>query len=91
MKSKTTNNKSIARSFMLSIMLGLFLVMGIQAPAVHANDTDTNASSLEKFDALIQQYANTDLVEDPMADTYKPSEFNEMKQDLDLYLLQSEG
>ena len=86
MKSNTASNKSIARSFMLSIMMGLFLVLGIQAPVVHANDTDTIASSLEKFDALIQQYANTDLAEDPMADTYKPSQFNEMKQDLDLYL-----
>ncbi len=86
MKSKNTTNQSITTSVLVSIMLGLFLVMGIHAPAVQASDTDTNASSLKKFDALIQQYANTDLVEDPMADTYKPSEFNRMKKDLDLYL-----
>lgn len=86
MKKRITKHQSPVRACILSAIMCLFLIMGTKAPIVQASDSDTDESSLQKFDALIQGYANTDLIDDPKADTYKPSEYNEMKRDLDLYL-----
>lgn len=61
MKNNTASNKSIARSFMLSIMMGLFLVLGIQAPVVQAESTMyMDSTAMEHLDEFLQKYLSTE-------------------------------
>lgn len=86
MKSNTTSNNSIARSLMLSIMLGLFLVMGIQAPAVQAESTMyMDSTAMQHLDEFLQKYLSTEYCTDPYASSYTDAQLNEMKTALETY------